>query len=340
MVSGGLLMPEISLIVPVYNVEDYLKRCVDSILSQTYCEFELILVDDGSKDGSGSICDEYAKADHRIRVIHKENGGLSSARNAGIDASNGIYLFFVDSDDWLTEDALECVVSVMKKTNADIVSASYQLTDGTDRAEAQDNNCSIHIMDRNQALKYYMLSGMSQRIADFSVCAKLYKREMFDNVRFPEGQLYEDGATNLKIIMSVGKYVKCEKAIYYYFQGRNSIVNSKFRKKVHNDLMLVGKQYVELVKDEPDDIKLLAEQKRARAYLSSMIRIVFYGIDNTEANWKDTIKVIQSGLRRNYILLMKSPMPLNRKIPMTILAIDYRIPMLMMKCLRKVKGQH
>jgi hypothetical protein len=103
--------------------------------------------------------------------------------------------------------------------------------------------------------------------------------------------------------------------------------------------MLVGEQYVELVKDESDDIKLLAEQKRARAYLSSMIRIVFYGIDKTECNWKDTIKNVQSGLRKNYFLLMKSPMPLNRKIPMTILIIDYRIPMGIMKCIRNVKGQ-
>ena len=240
--------PIISVIVPVYNVESYLKRCINSILCQTYRDFEIILVDDGSNDKSGKICDEYVKEDNRVRVIHKKNGGLSTARNAGIDAAKGTYLFFVDSDDWITQDALYYLITIMEKTKADIVSASYQLT--YDESIKIKKHYTEAIMSRNQAIKNYLTLGMKRRVADYSACAKLYKKNLFHSVRFPIGQLYEDGATNLEIILLVNRYVKSNKIIYFYYQGRTSIVHSPLTQKTYNDLMVVGKRYVELVKNE------------------------------------------------------------------------------------------
>src|SRR4051794_4889210 len=118
-------MPKISIVVPVYKVEKYIKRCVDSILAQTYQDFELILVDDGSPDNCGKICDSLAKQDKRIKVIHKENGGLSTARNAGIDVAVGEYIGFVDSDDWVTKDMFEYLLNLIEDNECDISSVSY-----------------------------------------------------------------------------------------------------------------------------------------------------------------------------------------------------------------------
>lgn len=332
-ITESTSIPKISIIVPVYNVEDYLKRCIDSILCQTYLCFELILVNDGSEDYSGKICDSYVELDDRIRVIHKDNGGLSSARNIGIEEARGMYVVFVDSDDWISQDAIQYLLETIERTNSDIVSATYQLTDG--ECKEIDVQYTENLMTRDQAVKNYLLSGMKHRIADYSFCAKIYKRKLFDTVRFPVGQIYEDGATNLEIILSVNRYVKSNKVVYYYFQGRNSIVNSKFRKKTHNDLILFGKKCIDLLKNESVDIQLLAEQKLARTYLSSMLRIIMYGIDKTEEDWKEIVDDIEKGLRKNYFLLMRSPMPLNRKIIMSILVINYKIPMFIISILKK-----
>ena len=129
-------MPQISVIVPVYKVEKYIHKCVDSILAQTFTDFELWLVDDGSPDHCGAICDEYAQIDTRVKVIHKKNGGLSDARNAALDVMNGKYIFFVDSDDWISEDALEIMYSALERTGAKVATGNIVSVreDGTEQA--------------------------------------------------------------------------------------------------------------------------------------------------------------------------------------------------------------
>lgn len=120
---------QISVIIPIYNVEKYLSDCVESVLKQTYTDLEIILVDDGSQDASGQICDDYAKQDSRVQVIHKKNGGLSSARNAGIDQATGQYFFFLDSDDWIAENALELLYKEIKSTGSDLALCNMQYVD-------------------------------------------------------------------------------------------------------------------------------------------------------------------------------------------------------------------
>ena len=173
----------LSVIIPVYNVEKYLSRCVDSVLNQTYKNFELILVDDGSLDNSPVICDEYENKDSRIKVIHKENGGLSSARNAGLEICKGDYIFFIDSDDWLTdENVLEEFISKAEKENADFV-YSFMNT-ATDKIQ-KEIRMNQRFKDND---KLFFLSNPYL----FSACNKLYKNTLLQFLQFVPGRVNED----------------------------------------------------------------------------------------------------------------------------------------------------
>ncbi len=212
--------PTISVIIPVYNVEDYLARCVDSILVQTYEKLDVILVDDGSPDGSGKICDEYAAKDSRVRVIHKPNGGLSSARNAGLDAAAGEYLSFIDSDDWIEPDTYEHMMGLLDKYQAQIVSFGNIEVDGATGEQTlgicpKKEEC---ISSEEMVGRIFLWDG-----CDSSVCDKVFHASLFENFRFPEGKLSEDVAITYKIILQTSKVVMCERPVYYYYQHPNSI---------------------------------------------------------------------------------------------------------------------
>lgn len=313
-------MPRISIIVPVYKVEAYLQRCVNSILAQTYQDFELILVDDGSPDSSGNMCDDFSKVDMRIKVIHKKNGGLSSARNAGLDIACGEYVGFIDSDDWITIDMFEHLIGIIDCYNCEIASASYVFSNG--ETTFQQPNIEIKVYDRKEALCYYMSEGMSKRIADYPACIKLYKRNLFNEIRFPQGQLYEDGATNFALIQKVSRYAKSNKVCYYYYQNGTSITRGGFKSK-DMDLIKVGEQFVSLATIENDEVILkLATIKKARCYFSLLAKIAAYGFDEKLENQSDIISQLTCELRKNYLLLMKSTMPLNRKLMMSLLCIN------------------
>lgn len=324
-------MPKVSVIVPVYKVEKYLNRCVDSILNQTFQDFELILVDDGSPDNCGMICNVIAKNDSRVKVIHKENGGLSSARNAGIKVAEGEFLSFVDSDDWISKDMLSHMVSLAEQYKSEIVSVSYCLA--TVQTKVKQNETKISVFTRDEALLYYMKEGMSKRIADYPAWIKLYKRELFDGFEFPEGQLYEDVATNFALIKKVNCYVKSSRICYYYFQEGSSIVRSGFKMR-DMDAVLIGNQLIKLSEGESQELKRLAYEKRARAYFSMLSKIVVYGIDESVKEPEKVTRKIVKHLRKNYRLLMSSSMPLNRKILMTVFAINYKIPAWIAKKIR------
>ena len=214
----------VTVVVPVYNVEKYLKRCVDSLINQTYKNLEIILVDDGSTDNSGKLCNDYAKDDSRIKVVHKKNGGLSDARNAGIDIASGKYISFVDSDDWLTIDAIEILYNNIKKYNAEISSASM--------IEIFSDKNNIIIEPKYECTIFDTISGLENMMylhgITNSACAKLYKTELFDDIRFPKGKLYEDLGTTYKVYAKSSKSVLINRVIYYYFQNINSIMHYKY----------------------------------------------------------------------------------------------------------------
>lgn len=231
----------ITVIVPVYNVEKYLRKCVDSILAQTYQNLEIILVDDGSKDHSGSICDEYAAQDERIVVIHKENGGLSDARNVALDIAKGTYITCVDSDDYLAEDYVEYLYLLLINNSADISICSYKkIYDDGQLDDCQEN---LHVFNDEEALEELLY----QRKIVPSAWCKLYRRELFEGIRYPKGMYYEDFAIIYKLLSKCKKVVMGECQKYYYLQRQDSIMNEEFNVKKMQRIQVVNelKQYVD-----------------------------------------------------------------------------------------------
>ena len=217
---------KISVIVPVYNVEKYLHRCVDSILAQTYQNIEIILVDDGSTDNSSLICDEYEKQDSRVKVIHKVNGGLSSARNAGIEAATGDYIGFIDSDDYITEDMYLCLYSRIKEDCSSIANCMY--------VRAFDSGETIpskvpHTTDEDILSQDY-LEELLLHIGDVSVCTKLFPRKLIGDLRFDVGKSNEDLLFMIQILKNIQGIKFVGKLGYYYYVRENSITTSKYGK--------------------------------------------------------------------------------------------------------------
>lgn len=326
-------MFKISVVIPVYNVEKYLHRCIDSILEQTYKKLEVILVDDGSTDNSSEICDYYMQKDERIKVIHKKNGGLSSARNAGLDIASGDYISFVDSDDWIVEDIYEHCIDLVEAINYDVVDFNCIFTNGELMKINSDIIYKTEIVEGKEILRDYLLRGQTEK-TPFSVCRKIYKRNLFEVICFPEGKINEDIATNYKVLMNCKRLVHTDKIGYYYFQDSKSITRNGLKKRDF-DLLDACEELQILSQNETyPDIKYLAKVKYARSYFSLLAKIAFYGIEDTELNQKEVIRKLTKKLRQNYILLMGSPMPLNRKIMTTAMCLHInfiRLPLFIYK---------
>lgn len=211
----------ISIIIPVYKVEKYLARCVDSVLSQTFSDFELILVDDGSPDKSPELCDEYAKKDSRVKVIHKKNGGLSSARNAGLEVCKGEYIFFIDSDDWLSDDEVfSDFIKKAKIENSDFIYGLMNKATDTTEIEIKNN-------ERFSDEKRYFLSNPYL----FSACNKMYKRTLLQFIHFVPERVNEDVDIIPLVFCNAKKVTKLNRTTYNYYQNPNSITRSEFSEK-------------------------------------------------------------------------------------------------------------
>lgn len=222
--------PLISVIVPVYKVEQYLDRCVSSVLAQTYQNTEIILVDDGSPDGCPAMCDAYAEKYAKIQVIHQENKGLSGARNKGIDAAKGEYLAFVDSDDVWSPYFLESLYGAMKEHDADISQCRWEYMHGEELKEAYEPQAKCECFTNRE-----MLANLYIQTGAYYVVAwnKLYKKELFANIRYPEGRIHEDEATTYKLFDLAKKCVFVDNALYGYFvgMGGTSITRNGFNLK-------------------------------------------------------------------------------------------------------------
>ncbi len=222
-------MPGISIIVPVYKVEAYLRPCVDSILAQTFSDFDLILVDDGSPDNCGAICDEYATKESRVHVILQQNGGLSAARNAGIEAASGEYLTFVDSDDMIHPETMEKMLFILKETGAELcVCSLLNFRQETELHCADPHTLSYRSLDPVAACnRLYDPDGVKFTVA----CGKLYARRLFSSLRFPVGMLHEDEATTYQALYAANKVVELSNQLYFYRSNPASIMNSSFSSK-------------------------------------------------------------------------------------------------------------
>ncbi len=216
----------ISVIVPVYNVKNYLDRCLLSIMNQSYKNLEIIIIDDGSTDESGKVCDQYAKKDKRIKVFHKDNEGLSSARNYGLDVAIGDYIGFIDSDDYVEEDMYELLLASMEeKTDLVCCGTIYKFHDRSNISKKGYGKAPKKtVFSNNEAMEELML----QRYISFSACDKLYRKELFNDLRFPVGRTSEDLPVVYKIIKRCRCIVNIGRAKYIYCYRNNSISRREF----------------------------------------------------------------------------------------------------------------
>ena len=231
-------MEKISVIVPFYNVENYADRCIDSIVNQTYKNLEIILVDDGSKDSSGLICDKWGLKDERIIVIHKENGGLSDARNVGIEHATGEYIAFIDSDDFIDNDMFTVLYNNLKKTNSQISICKYVQVFDNQKFKFEKSK-EIYIYSKIEAMKELLLD---KEITNHA-WNKLYKKDLFKTIRYPKGRNFEDIGTTYQLFFKCNKIVYSPCECYAYIIRGNSITGNVSEKSLLDQVFLVKQRY-------------------------------------------------------------------------------------------------
>ena len=213
---------KISIIIPVYNVEEYISPCIDSVLNQTYRNLEIILVDDGSTDSCPAICDEYAKRDDRIKVIHKSNGGLADARNAGLQIATGDYIGYVDSDDYIHQEMYERLLAACEKYQADVGICRFHIF--SDEVGVLIDHREMKVYNNHEALTAYIDESVEELITP-SAWSKLYKRECVEGLQFPKGKLCEDIVYTTKAFYHADKVVYLDQELYFYRNRPGSIMN-------------------------------------------------------------------------------------------------------------------
>ncbi|MBR0163505.1 MAG: glycosyltransferase [Lachnospiraceae bacterium] len=295
----------ISVIVPVYNIERYLPECIESILEQTYRELEIILVDDGSTDQSGIICDRYAETDNRIRVIHKENGGLSSARNSGIDISCGSYLGFVDGDDCIHKQMYEILYRMIRISDAQIAACGYSQDAAWSIKDYKDD---VHYtaISKEEAINYGRIY-----IAAWN---KLYKKDLFNTIRYPLGVLHEDEYVYHELLWRCSKVVYTEEKLYYYRKREESITSCMSEKRMIDACNAYESRIQFIIDNNWDEVLAHTLQ----LYLSYLVETYFYmknsSIDHTlsrmcenRSRVKELVKGYKKTVGGRYKLFAFSP---------------------------------
>lgn len=300
----------ISIIVPVYNVSKYLEKCLDSIINQTYRNLEIILVDDGSTDDSGKICENYAQIDSRIKVIHTENQGAAEARNSGLEVAKGECIGFVDGDDWIEHDSYKNAYEMIQKYNADIVAWGHSVVVEEKINKTVRNDGTIQVLNTAEALDFIL---KDERLQSF-LWDKLFKREMFEGLRLKRQCSVEDIDICYQLIMKAKNIVLYNKAQYYYFQRKNSTQNQRGY-KVDIDQFLIFLESIEKVSPQYPHLREFLVDRLCKygVYVYSMILQRRY----VETNLDEA----QTEIRRNILLYKKeifsskcSPLALKVKI--------------------------
>lgn len=316
-------MAKVSIIVPIYKVEKYLKKCVDSLLNQTLKDIEIILVDDGSPDTCGKICDEYAKKDKRIKVIHKENEGLSMSRNIGIVHAESEYIGFIDSDDYVAEDMYELLYNNIIKYQADISICGLYDCYSKNKIPQYCNENECLVLNNKEALKI-ALEGIK-----FSVNAtnKLYKKDLFSDIKFPKGKLSEDAFTIPQILSISSKVVFDSSPKYYYIHRENSITTSQFKKNDFNVVEAYEKN-LNLIEKSFPELKKQAQFRLLWSYTYVLDKMILSpNIDDMES-----YKKVISKLKHETINILLNPFfSVKRKVVTVILLFSPKIYGFMLK---------
>lgn len=309
-------MPIISVIVPVYKVEKYLNRCVESIVNQTLGDLEILLIDDGSPDKSGTICDDWAKKDNRIKTIHKMNGGLSDARNCGLEAATGDYVAFIDSDDWIELDMFETLYKAVVEYNADIAECSWRCI-YADRIEEQtENTGKIVTGDNVFALRGELRCEYFNAIA----CNKIYdRRKIFYNVRFPVGKLHEDEFTTHKAFYNADKLVYVDISKYNYDRTREDSITAVFKEKNLDVIDALYERLIFFYEKGLEELQIEMENFYFWVLLDRLYRCSEVGI------YTDRVKQLIDKTNKDYFLNMELNISQETKFELSLLKNSYKL---------------
>ena len=278
----------ITVVVPVYNVEEYLDKCIESIINQTYKNLEIILVDDGSPDKSGAICDEYAKQDSRIKVIHKENGGLSDARNVGIKRAAGKYITFVDSDDYISLDYVEYLYNLIRKYNVNLSICNIKTVwKNTKIEEMQEKENKL--LSSKEALENFLF----QKGIEISAYGKLYLKELWENHEFPFGKAYEDTAVIYKVIEEAKEVAYGNKECYYYIARVGSISKQPGFNKNEIDYIENTNEMLKYIEETYPDLSLAVDRFDLYSKFRILRMLIFTKPRNKEMEKEIILKIKQ-----------------------------------------------
>ena len=322
-------MAKISVIVPVYKVEEYITTCIDSIIAQTFGDLEIILVDDGSPDRCGEICEEYAKKDTRIKVIHKANGGLSDARNVGFEVSSGEYISFIDSDDYIHPTMLQKLYEACKKNDLKMAGCDFQyIFDNSDTVISG----STGITEVVSAEEFFLRIMDTHKFLEMTAWNKLYHRSLFaSGVRYPKGKLFEDQGTTYRFVFQNEKIAHVSEPLYSYRKQRAGAITSQNYSLREKDRIEMTSQMVEYVKKNHPNI--------ATEVITYKVINCNLGILNTmiKAGAKD--KEMLSGLKKdtmkNMTYVIKSNISCMKKIQIVISVVSFEMYKLLFKKLKR-----
>jgi glycosyltransferase involved in cell wall biosynthesis len=304
----------ISIIIPVYKTEFYLRKCLNSIVNQSYKNLEIILVDDGSPDTCGKICDEYAALDSRIKVIHQKNRGLSAARNAGLKIATGEYIGFTDSDDWIENDMFETLYLGALKYGTDITICGYFSVKGAKYRERREEHTVL--LGREDALHHLLLDKTITNHA----WNKLYKRELFEDVYYPEGRTFEDIATTYKLFEKADKVVCLDSCKYYYLERNDGIIGIRTIDSAADRCLMIYNRYMDLMVRYPGEKEILlagfyrafaefgyavSRQRKDyfRSYKNDLRELIDFAVNNKDAVWR--CRDISIACKLNYMLFLR-----------------------------------
>lgn len=284
-------MAVISVIIPVYNSKSYLDCCLESVISQTFKDLEIIIVNDGSSDGSKEICEKYAKKDSRIKLINQENQGVSAARNKGLDVAQGEYIGFLDSDDFIKHDMYEKLYKLITENKADISVCAVEEIDayGEKKISNKDSKYKTFIFDTKEAVEC-ILSG--KFLTMYSV-NKLYRRELFENIRYKIGVIYEDTILSTQIFAKSKKVVYNSQVLYYYVRNPDSITLQKFSSK-DMDIIDSGEYVSKFIEERIPSLKKAAEYRKFWSYLHVLDRIILSGMDRSDYRYRKIMYFIKN----------------------------------------------
>lgn len=303
-------MPEISVIVPVYKVEKYLDRCIESIVNQTYPDFELILVDDGSPDGSPILCDKWAEKDSRVHVIHKKNGGASSARNAGLKIAKGNWIAFADSDDWLDRTALKTLYDLANQYNVPMAIGGMRVVQKyTDASIVMKQNAKV-LSNADLMSRFFRLNGEPDT---HSVWGAIIRRDILEDYSFIEGRMNEDVETCYYLARKCEAAVYTDAPLYNYFKNIEGVTNSGFSKK-KLDLLDIWDIVQKQVEQFTPEYSYACEMNCKRARFTLLTQMSLNGYDHDDSLMKKTKQQLKKEVRQSFWPLMKWKMPISRKV--------------------------